>query len=138
MAELTPKAIGELPAVSSASASDLFVISSGGESKKITWGNLKSTIGWQYDGDHGSTTQTWTAPYDGFAIASATWDTSREQAYWYIKDVTSNVFVARLFAVDANGSGLTTSFPVLKNHVYDGATLASHVSIPGLYCYRLE
>lgn len=40
MAELTPKTINELPEASYLSASDLFVISSGGASKKIPWENV--------------------------------------------------------------------------------------------------
>ena len=44
MAELTPKTINELPSATSLSDSDLFAISSGGESKKTLWSTIKTAI----------------------------------------------------------------------------------------------
>lgn len=44
MAELTPKVISELPAVSSLSDADLFALMSNASSKRITWANIKNAI----------------------------------------------------------------------------------------------
>lgn len=100
-------------------------------------GTIKKVFsGLKYDGDHGSTTATWTAPYSGFAVASVIWDTSRTQAYWYITDTTSNVRVAALYTKDADGSGFTVSFPIISGHVYDGKSVVAHVNQAHLYCYQ--
>lgn len=88
------------------------------------------------EGNHGSTSVAWTAPYDGFAVAVATWDTSHTLAYWYINDTTANINLGRLSTADANGAAASISFPLIKGHVYDGTQYAAHLSSVSLYCYK--
>lgn len=78
----------------------------------------------------------WTAPCDGIVIHNVDW-TSGSDGYEYIKDETSNSFVALISHYGSLGQRLEgTSFPVLKGHSYK-VTLANQVGTRTSYFYPL-
>ena len=60
----------------------------------------------------------WTSPSNGIAYVNCLLDSSGGDAYLYIRDNTLMGNIACLSTTDANGLTLTTSFPVITNHVY--------------------
>lgn len=75
---------------------------------------------WEYVGDVGSAlfNGTWTAPYDGMLVIRGVANTSGSLAYWYIKDTTDNSYLSMLCWDSANGTSRSSSFPVIKGHIY--------------------
>lgn len=95
------------------------------------------SVAFEYEGNHGSIYSTWTAPYDGIAIAIAGYNTSGSAGYWYINDTTDNLEVAKLSIRNANGTSQSTSFPIIKGHTYDGTQVVASLASVKLLCYKI-
>lgn len=77
-------------------------------------------IEFEYEGNHGSEiyNSSWTAPYSGVAVASATWNNARGSGWWYIHDTTIDKTVCNITTTDTNNLTHSGAFPVIKGHTY--------------------
>ena len=96
----------------------------------------KPTPRLEYEGDHGSIYDTWTAPYDGIAVAVAGFNSTGSSGRWYINDTTDNFWVACLSTRQTNGNALSCSFPIIKGHTYDMTAGVASLSWVNLQCYK--
>lgn len=137
MAELTGKAISELPEATAVQDADLLALSQDASSKKVSVETLLNHVTiipkMQYVSDVYWWQNTWTCPESGVAIAEYVVNTSGGTAYWYIQDMTIDAPVGRMNQV-ANGTSQTVSFPVIKGHVY-GTLAQNAVDSAHVYYY---
>ena len=63
----------------------------------------------------------WTATADGVIIMEIGWSTGGGDGYYYVKDNTGNIEIAKMTTYAANGTSETRCFPVIKGHTYQVA-----------------
>ena len=85
-----------------------------------------------------SINDTWTCPQNGIVVMLCTRIGAKNNTIWYIQDLTANIYaIGALNSYISAGTSVTTSFPVIKGHVYkniyeDGVTDAH------LYYYKIK
>lgn len=100
---------------------------------------LPSLVGWEYVGNVGSDifNGSWTATDNGMMVVVGGANSSGGIAYWYIKDTTANIYVANLFWDNANGTWRSSSFPIIKGHVYTSSDRQS-ISTVNAHFYKSD
>ena len=94
-----------------------------------------STSKWKYMGEanqiHWSQ---WQCPDDGIVVFDFSLLTTSASWYYYLRDITQNIYVAKASGTSANGTSRTLTFPVLKGHTYKMDN-NSGISGTGLHFY---
>ena len=93
---------------------------------------------WEYVGQvnqiHWSS---WECPDDGIIVFDFDLTTSAGIWYYYVTDATQNVLIARSSGTNANGTGRTMTFPVIKGHTYKQSAFANiNGSVMHFYYYK--
>lgn len=60
----------------------------------------------------------WECPADGIIVFDFSLQTGGGAWYYYLRDVTLNIFAGKASGTSANGTSRTMTFPVLKGHIY--------------------
>lgn len=93
---------------------------------------------WEYVGEvnqiHWSS---WECPDDGIVVYDFDLTTSGGEWYYYITDTTQNVQIAKASGTNANGTGRTMTFPVIKGHTYKQSAFKNiNGSVMHFYYYK--